>query len=266
MSELNVLFRRRIGFPDDLKLTFENLNNVLERTAKTIPFENLRVAAKQIGVVSESYLVDKILAKNEGGLCYELNALFYLFLIENGFDVALTTGVVYNHEKRTYSVIGRTHVAILLTYMEKIYLIDTGFGGNLPLKPVPITGEPVTSDNGEFRIIQADGEYGDYLMEMKLKHKDTDWKIGYVFDSKIPITLATGANAVQKMVAEHPESNFNKGPLLTKLTDGGNITLTDSTFTQWDNGTVTKEPVDDAMFEELAKKHFGIEIRRVANE
>lgn len=48
--------------------------------------------------------------------------------------------------------IGRTHVTILLKHEGQIYLIDTGFGGNLPLKPVPLNGETVISQNGEFRI------------------------------------------------------------------------------------------------------------------
>ena len=43
---------------------------------------------------------------------------------------------------------------ILLSHNEQIYLIDTGFGVNLPLQPVPLSGQIARSANGEFRIIQ----------------------------------------------------------------------------------------------------------------
>lgn len=41
MSNLNLLFRERIGFPINKNITFEDLDIILEKTAKTIPFENL---------------------------------------------------------------------------------------------------------------------------------------------------------------------------------------------------------------------------------
>ena len=41
MSEMNALFRRRIGVPENKKITFEALDWILEQTARTIPFENL---------------------------------------------------------------------------------------------------------------------------------------------------------------------------------------------------------------------------------
>ncbi len=71
---------------------------------------------------------------------------------------------------------------MLLNHDEQMYLIDTGFGGKLPLKPVPLFGETISSYNGEFQIKKVNHENGDYCLQIKLKHKDTDWKIGYAFD------------------------------------------------------------------------------------
>ncbi|MBP1995425.1 arylamine N-acetyltransferase family protein [Paenibacillus eucommiae] len=258
MNELNALFRKRIHLPGSETITFEVLDNVLARTAKAIPFENLRIIENKTSVISKPYLVNKILVNNEGGLCYEINPMFYLFLIDNGFDAVLTRGVVYNNDTESYLTFGRTHVTILLTHKGQTYLIDTGFGGNLPLKPVPLSGETITSSNGQFRVQRSNGELGDYVLEMKLKHKDTDWKIGYTFDSRKPVTDLSECNAVQKIIVEHTESSFNKHPLITKLTDGGNLTLTNTSFTHWDHGIVTKEKIDRVRYKELLKEHFGI--------
>ncbi|WP_267897276.1 hypothetical protein [Peribacillus saganii] len=49
---------------------------------------------------------------------------------------------------------------------------------------MPLNGDVGVSENGMFRVERADTEFGDYVFYMKLKHKDTYWRIGYAFDSK----------------------------------------------------------------------------------
>jgi N-hydroxyarylamine O-acetyltransferase len=258
MQKLTPLFHKRIGMPYNEPITFEKLAVVLEKTAQNIPFENLTLIENKTRSITKENIINKIIERNEGGLCYELNPLFYFYLIENGFNAVLTNGVVYNHAVGEYHQLGRTHVTVLLNHEEQTYLIDTGFGGNLPLKPVPLSGETISSYNGEFRIRKVDHEYGDYCLEMKLNHKDTDWKIGYAFDSRNSIVDVANLNVIQTIIAEHPKSSFNKHPLITRLTHNGNITLTDTTFTQWEDGILSKETIDHVKFKELAKQHFGL--------
>lgn len=257
MQELNRLFRRRIGLTEHERITFERLHPVLDHTAKTIPFENMRIINRNTVDITKENLIHQLLVNREGGLCYELNSILYYFLVENGFHARLTRGTVYNHDTRQFSKLKGTHVAILLTYEGQTYVVDTGFGGNLPLKPVPLTGENVVSSNGEFRIRRVNSEHGDFIFEMKLKHKDTDWRIGYAFDSRKPVRDLTELNEIQRVIAEHPESPFNKEPLLTKLTDLGGITLTKSSITRRENGLVFKENIDESQFETLKKQYFG---------
>ncbi|MFF3023135.1 arylamine N-acetyltransferase [Gottfriedia sp. NPDC057948] len=258
MSELNLLFRKRIGLRDNEVINFNNVNDVLEKTAKNIPFENLCIIGNKTNEINRENLISKLLVKNEGGLCYELNSILYLFLLENGFNVRLVRGVVYDNIAQKYPTFGRTHVTILLTQNEETYLIDTGFGANLPLKAVPLSGEIITSSNGEFRIKEEDTEFGDYVLMLKLKHKDPDWRIGYAFDSRDIISDVSEFNEIQTIIAEHKESPFNKNPLMTQLTNEGNKTLTNTSFTQWVNGVVTKEDLDEMKYKELAKQHFGL--------
>lgn len=258
MSELNILFRKRLDIPQHEQITFERLGFVLEKTAKTIPFENLCILKNQIKNITKENLVDKMLLRKEGGLCYELNSILYLFLLENGFECALARGVIYKDPISGYFNLGRTHVTILLHHEGRRYLIDTGFGGNLPLIPVPFSGEVVRSDNGEFRVKKENTEHGDYILEMKLKYKDANWRIGYTFDSQKLIKDVSEFNEIQMTIAENKESPFNKRPLVTKLVDGGNITLTNNTFTKWKDGMITKEDIDDNKFKELLGKYFDM--------
>lgn len=257
MNELNRLFRNRIGIAEYVEVNFYTLSTILEKTAETIPFENLCIMANHNTEISRSHLIDKILLRKEGGLCYELNTILYYFLKENGLNVRLVRGATYNSEKQSYSLTGKTHVVILLEYNRQEYVVDTGYGSNLPLRLVPLTGEAVFSNNGEFRITPAQTEFGDYILEMKLKHKDHDWKIGYAFDSKRTISNNDELNDIQKIIVESAHSPFNKGSLVTKNTSEGNITLTDTSFTQCRNGEVKKEELKDRThFQELLKKHF----------
>ncbi len=258
VSNMNQLFRNRIGIPAEETITFQHLPNVLLKTAKAIPFENLRIIENKTRSITKENVIDKMLVKQEGGLCYELNALLYFFFVENGFNAELVRGVVYNNDKKEWLTLGSTHVAVLLRHDEQTYLVDTGFGSNLPLKPVPLNGEVITSSNGEFRIKQSDNDHGNYVLELKLAHKDKDWRIGYTFDSKRPVKNVADFNEIQTILIEDDASPFNKNSLVTKFTDDGTITLTDTSLTQWINGKYSKEKIDHKQFNDLAKQHFGL--------
>lgn len=263
MENLEALYRRTIGLTDERKPAFSDLNTILERTARTMPFENLCIIENRVQPLTAQNLIDKLLVRREGGLCYELNTMLFLYLKAGGFDVELVRAIVYNPDTASYSAAGRTHVAILLHHEGLTYVVDTGFGGNLPLRPVPISGEVIASATGEFRIRPAEGdhaEHGDYSFEMRIRHRDDDWKLGYTFDSRRSIGLEECAD-IQRIITEHPASGFNKRPLVTRLTARGGVTLTDTSLTITEDGVVTKETFDPPLppqrFDELIERHFG---------
>jgi N-hydroxyarylamine O-acetyltransferase len=258
MSNVNTLLRNRIGISDNEDITFENLSLVLEKVAKTIPFENMCIIEKKTTEISKDNLIKKLLVQNEGGLCYELNTILYLFLIENGFNTTQIRGATYDQVNQRWSPVGKTHVFNLVKHHEQLFIVDTGFGGNLPLKPVPLNGEIVSSQNGEFRVVHEESEHGDLIFYMKLKHKDQEWKKGYAFQSNTRIEHVSEINDVQKIIVEHPASPFNKKPVITRITDKGNITLTETSFTEWVDGNIEKEDIDEKRFKEIAKQNFGL--------
>jgi N-hydroxyarylamine O-acetyltransferase len=259
-TELDQLLRKRIGISEKETITFDLLDQILEKTAFTIPFENTNIVFGNSYKISKESLINKILVKNEGGLCYELNPILYFFLLENGFTVKLVRGVVYNQLPERWSPTGRTHTAILLTHNHQKYLIDTGFGVNLPLRPVPLNGQITVSANGEFRIVPVVNEFGDYILEIKLRDKEANWKIGYCFDTKNPVRDITELDEIQQIISTHQDSSFNKNPLITILKNNGNMILTDSSFTQYMNGKVRKDAVDEKAFKKMAKDYFSLKI------
>jgi N-hydroxyarylamine O-acetyltransferase len=254
--DINTLFRKRIGLSQKEEITFEKLGYVLDRVSQAIPFDNLAVMESRKINITNEYLVQKILENNEGGLCYEVNPLFYLFLIKNGFNVKMLTGNVYDKENHQFQTIGKTHVTILLYHEGKPFLIDTGFGSNLPLKPVPLSGETVTSKNGEFRVKELEAKTGKYLLEIKLKDKHTEWKKGYAFLVDSPIKSMDELNEIKDIIFEHEKSPFNKHPLVSYFTEGGRTVLTDTYLRHWENGVMRKEDIDNEKFEEMVGSIF----------
>lgn len=91
-------------------------------------------------------------------------------------------------------------------------------------KPVPLTGGDCNFAQRAFRARKAYSEHGDYVLEMKLKHKDNEWRLGYVFDSVKPVDDVAELNENQKIIAEHPDSPFNKHSLITLHTEQGRLT------------------------------------------
>jgi N-hydroxyarylamine O-acetyltransferase len=261
MKDLNHKFRERINFPIDTPITLENIDDLLEKTASSLPFENICTLSGETNALSNDYLFDKIIQRGEGGLCYDLNGILYLFLKENGLDVQLVRGSVYVPDLGDFSPTGRTHAAILLNDDGKRYLVDTGFGGNLPLRPVPMDGSVIHSLNGEFRVKKKDSEFGDYFLEMKLKHKDPDWRIGYAFDSREPVENISDLSEMKNIITEHPQSPFNKKRLLTRVTPEGSMVLTETSFTHWTEAGVQKEEIDSERFKALAKEFYNIELK-----
>lgn len=82
--------------------------------------------------------------------------------------------------------------------------------------------------------------------------------MGYAFKSNETINDVTALNEIQKIIVEHDESPFNKKPLITILTDNGNLTLTDTSYTEWIDGKVYKKEVDKKSFTDILNKSFGI--------
>ncbi|MGI8315787.1 arylamine N-acetyltransferase family protein [Halobacillus mangrovi] len=255
----NEAFRNRIGLSKSEQLTIANLDKLLEKMARSIPFENFRIIKGTSEQISKENLSEKILEEKEGGLCYELNPLLYYFLLENGFRASLVRGEVFNHEKKEWSNIGRTHVAVIIHDQADDYLVDTGFGGNLPLKPVHMNGETVTSRNGEYKVSPRETAYGDYVLEIKVKDKDPEMKVGYAFDSKPLTRIEDEMNEIQHIIETHENSTFNKGPLAVKLLEEGSQTLTATSYTKWVHGEKTKEQLQPHDLTELAEKEFGLQ-------
>lgn len=255
MTSLKEKMFTRLKLANRTEVRFEELNSILFAFAHTIPFENLDVIARNANTITMENLQNKILTTSRGGLCYELNTLFYYFLKDCGYDVQLALGTVYKNDINAWAL-EDGHITIILNYDNKRYLIDVGIASLVPLIPVPFTGESVSSKNGSYRVRKRDTSKGNYVLE----RKDTngDWKVCHAFYNRIIDEVVV--NDVQKRVIEDEKSVFNKGPIAVKLTDYGHISLTNTSLTEMIREEKAKRVITEDQYREFLYTLFAIEL------
>ncbi|MCQ6373258.1 arylamine N-acetyltransferase, partial [Bacillus cereus] len=245
MTSLQNQLFTRLNLKKRNEVTFEELPTILFSFAHTIPFENLDVIARNTNQISLENLREKILTSSRGGLCYELNTLFYYFLKNCGYDVQLALGTVYKNDINAWAL-EDGHITIILTYDNLQYLIDVGIASLVPLVPVPFTGESVSSKNGSYRVRRKDTSKGNYVLERI--DTDGEWKVCHAFYK--PNIDEIVINDVQRRVIEDEKSIFNKGPIAVKLTNSGHISLTNTSLTEVIHGEKTKREITENQYKE----------------
>ncbi|MHC2833937.1 arylamine N-acetyltransferase family protein [Bacillus sp. F9_6S_D1_P_5] len=255
MTSLREKMFTRLHLANRTEVKFEELNTILFAFAHTIPFENLDVIARNANTITTENLQNKILTISRGGLCYELNTLFYYFLQDCGYDVQLALGTVYKNDINAWAL-EDGHITIILNHDNVRYLIDVGIASLVPLIPVPFTGDSVSSKNGTYRVKKRDTSKGNYVLE----RKDTngEWKVCHAFYNRI-IDEAV-VNDVQRRVIEDEKSIFNKGSIAVKLTDSGHVSLTNTSLTEIIHGEKVKREITENLYRELLFTLFAIEL------
>jgi N-hydroxyarylamine O-acetyltransferase len=123
-------YLRRVGLPDD-NLTSPVDASLLRRIADAqlarIPFENLDIHRKRPVEVSVAAIEEKLLGRERGGICYELNGLLARALRTLGFDAQLVGASVVTPNGPGLPL---GHVAIVVGFAGETWLVDVGFGGD----------------------------------------------------------------------------------------------------------------------------------------
>lgn len=229
------------------EIDMKHLPLLLRHVADYIPFENLDIIEGASEVLSEEGTAKKILQQQRGGLCYEINPLLATVLTENDFHVQLISAVIYDALHEEFSKTGYTHTLILLEEHGEQYLVDAGFGNNVPLIAVPLDGRTVSSTNGDYRIEGND-------LYMKRRYRDEQFVLAYRFDTQ-PITKSQ-LRTSQQIIENSEDSVFNKRPLLTKCTEDGTVTLSGNDLTIMKNGHKTLTTLTNTEKEAVKKQYF----------
>jgi N-hydroxyarylamine O-acetyltransferase len=194
----------RIGYAGELRPMAAVLEAVHLAHTTRIPFENLDVVlGRPIRLDLES-LQAKLVRALRGGYCFEQNLLLAAALEELGFRVSRLAARVRLGATR---LTPRTHMLLEVEADGAPWLADVGFGGQGPLKPVPLTPGLVSRQFAwTYRV--ADGEAGQRVLQLL---EGDAWHDLYVF-------TAEPQHLVDYEVANHYVSTHPSSPFVRTLT------------------------------------------------
>lgn len=114
----------RIGFNANATAGIATVAEIMRCQLFTVPFENLDVqAGKNVSLVPEE-IVEKIIERNRGGYCYEVNGIFAMALqaLDIPYQFVAARPMFYPVRRP------KTHMAIVLKVDGEEWLCDLGFG------------------------------------------------------------------------------------------------------------------------------------------
>lgn len=82
-------YPQRLNYAGPLEPTAGTLRSLHRAHLLAVPFENLDIHLGRPIVLDEAAFFHKIVERQRGGFCYELNGLFAALLRQLGFDVTL---------------------------------------------------------------------------------------------------------------------------------------------------------------------------------
>lgn len=149
-------YMERIGYRGSLEPTVENLTNILRCHLETVPFENLSCYnnPRELSLKQED-LFDKVINQRRGGVCFELNGLFWGLLGELGYE-RYPVGVRIIIPQAPSAISHQGNVAVVDGAK---YFCDVGFGGPGPKGLVNLETTEVQVIDGESFKVEQEGLY-----------------------------------------------------------------------------------------------------------
>ncbi len=142
---------------DDCNPNLASLMELQEHHTENIPFENLDIVVGRSIPLNYAHLFDKVILKQRGGYCFELNTLYAELLKSLGFSSKPVLGRVWLSNPKKMPP--RNHLAHLVDLDGRTYVTDVGFGGLISSIPLDINIESAVSDKDGLVRVTKFGEH-----------------------------------------------------------------------------------------------------------
>ncbi|MBQ4813658.1 arylamine N-acetyltransferase [Pseudoalteromonas luteoviolacea] len=190
-------------------LDLEFLNQLQRKHIAKYSFNSISVLLNQPMPLDLPHLYNKLVAKQNGGYCFEHNKLVYIVLQHLGFKVKrLLAKVVYNRDID----VPRTHRATLITFEGADYLLDAGFGPQGAFYPLKLELDtPLQQGNETFQISQKNQQ--EYHFQVL---KNGEFFTLYTFD--LNNYTESDCDLSHFYSHKHPEAAFVKNLVVSRKT------------------------------------------------
>lgn len=243
-------YLRRIGTVRPRALDGGGLCHLQRRHLESVPFENLGVYLGEDVELGEDALFGKIVRRRRGGICYELNGAFGALLRELGFDVRLLAAKVATGDGGLGPPLD--HLALRVE-LDEPWLVDVGFG-RFSTRPLRLGTEvPQDDPAGRFAMRAAPNADIDVLR---------DGAVVYRLETR-PRELDE-FEAMAWWHSTSPRSPFTQGPMCTRATPDGRVTLAGHRLIEATGTERTERELGsgDAVVAAY-RSYFGIDLDRV---
>ena len=254
MDKINA-FLDRIGLcGEKVENTLDFLGKVQKACVLTIPYENLDILSGIPVSLDGDAIYNKIVTARRGGYCFELNALLHHMLEAMGFEVRSCFARFLRGES---NIPFRRHRIVIVELCGKEYLLDIGVGQIAPRLPLELCEGLVQHQGDETYRFEKDDILGWVLCDL---HKG-EWRRYICFGSESAFEVDFIPTSF--WCEKHPDSPFNKAPMLALKTQEGRKTVDGDSFKIF-KGDELVSFIDKLSREQLKciySEHFGIELQ-----
>ena len=236
----------RIGINKVPEPTLESLCILQSSHLLSVPFENLNIHIYNRLSVNPDDVFEKIVLQRRGGVCYELNYLYWLLLDELGYETSFyggktsDSGTFFDHSFPMVEIDGRK------------YITDVGFGDNF-LYPLEFTpGISQDDPKGTFTIeYEGGGYYTIYKGSGQCRMRE------YTFT--LNRRKISDFNERKIFYCTDSRSHFHKNLICSIERDTGRVSLKQTKILFTENGQRTYQKVENFHhYVTLLYEHFGM--------
>lgn len=249
------LYLKRIGMPEQLAPTKDNLFALQRAHLHAVPYENLDILLGIPIALDEDALYQKIVMRGRGGYCFELNELFGRLLRALGY--AVEDYFARFLADQPDSIPKRRHhvLKVFIEGCDTPYLCDVGVGVGSPNYPIALL-EGVEQTQGEKRYRMARDSFLGWILE---EQKRGEWRRLFSFTEEKQ--LPWDFTAISFFCEKSPESPFNKSPMVAIRTEDGRKSLDANVFKRFSGEIVKTFTVEDPVqMERMLFEWFGIQV------
>ena len=244
-------YLKRINYDGPLEPSAETLRRLQVAHLLAVPFENLSIHSAEPIILDDEALFRKVVERQRGGFCYELNGLFAALLRALGFEVTMLSAQVADDEGGFGPDFD--HMALMVTAGER-WLVDVGFGDSF-IEPLLLDERGTQHQAGRAYRIVADGEW--LVVQLLGKENASEWKRQYRF--KLRGHQYPDYAEMCEYHQTSPNSHFTKARICSRLTPRGRITLSDMRFITTEDGNRNERSLENqSERDEVLRKDFGI--------
>lgn len=249
---------KRVNMADPGPPSLSALRELHRHHVFSVPAENLDIHSGEKIILETSWIYEKIVVRNRGGLCYESNGLFLWVLEELGYKPKVLSARVRNKICGVYGP-KFDHMVMVVELEGRKWLCDVGFGEGI-IYPIPLEdGWEEEQENGVFRLrVERETWY--------LERKDGDlWRSLFKF------TLEECMFEDFKEMCEYhqtsPSSIFFCKSLCSLQFLGGRLTymghrLITTEFTRGGGCVKTTRDLAEDEIPDLLRDRFGIVLKK----